>query len=172
MQTAPERNRQQQSAWYGEPVGETVRRLTGALDLTQAQLAALVGMSAPMLSQLATGQRAKIANPTVLIRLQALSELAADPGLAELSRAELSRRVEAVRELDASGVLTSTGTGPAGRGADAVQALLRAVASAGEVERAAQLLTVELPALAEVLRVYGLGRTAEARRHYAATVGG
>ena len=31
-----------------------------------------LGVSAPMLSQLASGQRAKIANPAVLVRLQAL----------------------------------------------------------------------------------------------------
>ena len=159
------RNVEQQVLWYGEAVGDTVRRLTTALGLTQGQLAAVVGLSAPMLSQLASGQRAKIANPAVLQRLQALGELAASPGL---GREELAARIEAVRGSEATGVLT-TGTAPApGRGADAVQALLRAVASADEVARAADLLQAEAPALAEVLRVYGLGRTAEARTHFAA----
>ena len=168
-EAAVDRNRAQQAAWYGEPVGDTVRRLVTALGLTQGQLAAAVGLSAPMLSQLASGQRAKIANPSVLARLQALSELADDPGLPELSRAELARRTQAVRELEPTGVLSTTTAGT-GSGAAAVQALLRAVASAAEVERAAALLEAEHPALAEVLRVYGLGRTAEARAHWAAQV--
>ncbi len=162
------RNVEQQALWYGEPVGDTVRRLTAALGLTQGQLAGVVGLSAPMLSQLASGQRAKIANPAVLARLQALTELAGQPGL---SREQLAARLEAVRGSESTGVLT-TGTAGAtaspGRGADAVQALLRAVASADEVARAAALLDADHPALAEVLRVYGTGRTAAAREHYAA----
>lgn len=163
--------RAQQAQWYGEELGETVRRLTTALGLTQGQLAATVGLSAPMLSQLASGQRAKIANPAVLVRLQALQALAVDPGLTELSRAELARRVDQVRAQDSTGLLSTaaTGTQPAS-GAAAVQALLRAVASAGEVASAADLLATDHPGLAHVLRVYGLGRTAEAREHFARTV--
>ena len=171
---AVERNRAQQAQWYGEPVGDTVRRVTAALELTQGQLAGLVGLSAPMLSQLASGQRAKIANPSVLARLQALTALADDPALPLLPRAEVVRRTEAVRSLDATGLMaTGTGTGTAAAGgAEAVQALLRAVASADEVASAAALLEPGHPALAEALRVYGLGRTAEARRHWAAVVEG
>ena len=167
MEPGVERNREQQVAWYGEPVGETVRRLTGALGLTQGQLATAVGLSAPMLSQLASGHRAKIANPAVLARLQALDELAADPTLVQLSRAELARRTAAVRELEPTGLLGASTSGQPG-GAEAVQALLRAVASAAEVESAVELLAPGHPGLAEVLRIYGLGRTSEARAHYAA----
>jgi transcriptional regulator with XRE-family HTH domain len=170
-QATVDRNRAQQADWYGEPVGDTVRRLLPALGLSQGQLAGLVGLSAPMLSQLATGQRAKIANPAVLTRLQALSSLADDPGLPDLSRSELARRTAAVRDLEPTGVLTTTHASPSpAGGAAAVQALLRAVASADEVQRAAALLQGRHPALAEVLRVYGLGRTADARAHYAAMV--
>lgn len=164
-----QRNREQQAQWYGEPVGDTVRRITAALGLTQGQLAAVVGLSAPMLSQLASGQRVKIANPGVLSRLQAITALADDPGTLDLSRTEVTRRVAAVRDVDASGVLT-TGSAAAGRGPEAAQALLRAVASAAELERAAGLLDAAHPALAQVLRVYGLGRTQEARAHWAAEV--
>lgn len=168
-----ERNRGQQAAWYGEPVGDSVRRLTSALELTQGQVATIIGLSAPMLSQLASGQRAKIANPAVLARLQALAALAEDPGLPDLSRAELARRVAAVRDLEPTGLLTTASAPTAsGAGAGAVQTLLRAVASAGEVEQAAALLAGPHPGLAEVLRVYGLGRTAEARAHWAAVVDG
>lgn len=170
-EVAVERNRAQQAAWYGEPVGDTVRRLVAALGLTQGQLAAAVGLSAPMLSQLSSGQRAKIANPAVLARLQALAALADDPGLADLSRAEVARRTQAVRELEPTGLLATTTTGTGG-GAASVQALLRAVATAAEVQSAAALLDDDHPALAEVLRVYGLGRTADARAHWAAVVDG
>ena len=170
-QAVLDRNRSQQAAWYGEPVGETVRRLLPALGLTQAQLAGLVGLSAPMLSQLASGQRAKIANPVVLTRLQALSALADDPALPELSRAELARRTTAVRDLEPTGLLVTTQSAGSA-GAAAVQALLRAVATAEQVQHAAALLDAEEPALAQLLRVYGLGRTADARAHYDATVPG
>lgn len=162
--SAVERNRAQQEQWYGEPVGDTVRRVTAALGMTQGQLAGVLGLSAPMLSQLASAQRAKIGNPAVLARLAALAALADDPGLERLSRAELAQRVDAVRATEA-GTVTTTGTSPV-RGPEAVQAVLRAVASAGELEAAARSLEGDHPALAELLRVYGLGRTQEAREHW------
>lgn len=160
------RNREQQALWYGEAVGDTVRRVLAALDLTQGQLAAVMGLSAPMLSQLASGQRVKIANPAVLGRLQALTALADDSETAGLSRTEIARRVEEVRALDASTVLTS-GSLATGRGAEAAQAVLRAAASPAELGRAADLLDTECPAVAEVLRVYGLGNSQSARAHWA-----
>ncbi len=55
----------------------------------------------------------------------------------------------------------------AGRGPEAAQALLRAVASPTEIGRAADLLDTECPALALVLRVYGLGNSQSARVHWA-----
>jgi hypothetical protein len=48
-----------------------------------------------------------------------------------------------------------------------VQALLREVASAAEIEAAAALIGDRFPDLAELLRVYGNGRTSEAEAHYA-----
>lgn len=158
------RNREQQALWYGEPVGDTVRRVLVALDLTQGQLASVIGMSAPMLSQLASGQRGKIANPAVLGRLQALTALADDARTAELSRTDIARRVDEIRALDASTVLTSGGL-VAGRGADAARAVLRAVASPTELARAAELLDEECPAVAEVLRVSALGDAQSVRVH-------
>ena len=163
------RSRRRQADWYGEPVGETVRRLTAALDLTQGELASVVGLSAPMLSQLASGQRAKITNPSVLARLQGLAALADEPGLVGLSRAQLDARVQAVRELDGSAL--TTGALPA-RAAEHVQALLRAVASPDDLERAAALLDADHPRLAELVRVHGLGGAEQAREHYARSVGG
>lgn len=167
--TTIDRNIEQQRQWYGEPVGDTVRRLTATLDLTQRDLASAVGLSAPMLSQLASGQRGKIANPVVLRRLEALNAIAADPLLEQYSRAELARRIKDVHDNDTTVHNTGSMTG---RGSDAVQALLRAVAAADEVAGAAALIDDTYPRIAEVLRVYGLGRTADAREHFAAAVDG
>ncbi|GAA3106458.1 transcriptional regulator with XRE-family HTH domain [Kribbella aluminosa] len=69
-------NLKQQVELYGEPLGEVVRRVTAALGLTQGGLAQVIGLSAPMLSQLVSAQRVKIGNPAVVSRLRAVSELA------------------------------------------------------------------------------------------------
>jgi transcriptional regulator with XRE-family HTH domain len=69
-------NLQQQTELYGEPLGELVRRILGPLGLTQSALAQVIGLSAPMLSQLMSAQRVKIGNPAVLSRLRELDELA------------------------------------------------------------------------------------------------
>ncbi|HZE01436.1 MAG TPA: helix-turn-helix transcriptional regulator, partial [Pseudonocardiaceae bacterium] len=57
--------------------GDRVRRLVIAFNVSQAQLAEVLGLSAPMLSQLMSGRRAKIGNPAVLA---ALLRRAAGPG--------------------------------------------------------------------------------------------
>ncbi|HWD82863.1 MAG TPA: DNA-binding protein [Kribbella sp.] len=80
-------NVQQQVELYGEPLGEVVRRVTGALDLTQGGLAQVLGLSAPMLSQLVSAQRVKIGNPAVVSRLRAVSELA-DAAIADVITAD------------------------------------------------------------------------------------
>lgn len=85
-----------QTEMYGEPLGQRIGRLLAAYRVSQARLAAVLGLSPPMLSQLMSGQRAKISNPAVLGRLVRLEELAgsADPeaALAEVqgSRPALS----------------------------------------------------------------------------------
>ena len=76
-------NLQQQVELYGEPLGEVVRRVTSALDLTQGGLAQVLGLSAPMLSQLVSAHRVKIGNPAVVSRLRAVSELA-DAAIADV----------------------------------------------------------------------------------------
>jgi transcriptional regulator with XRE-family HTH domain len=187
-----QRNRALQTEWYGEPLGERFRRLLDRLTLSQAQLADVLGLSAPMVSQLMTGARAKISNPAVLARLAVLDELAADPEfLARPPRdrsAELARLAAEPLSTGAGGGTTSTAVfahpvrsrenttdqglaTPRPDPAGAVQAVLRAVATAGELEDAARLLDADHPALAEVLRIYGTMRTSDARAHYERTVG-
>lgn len=65
-----------QTEMYGEPLGQRFGRLLTAYRISQARLAAVVGLSPPMLSQLMSGRRAKISNPAVLGRLVRLEELA------------------------------------------------------------------------------------------------
>lgn len=75
-----------QTEMYGEPLGQRFGRLLAAYGVSQARLAAVLGLSPPMLSQLMSGQRAKISNPAVFGRLVRLEELAggiADPAARE-----------------------------------------------------------------------------------------
>lgn len=66
-----------QTDMYGEPLGQRFGRLLAAYRISQARLAAVLGLSPPMLSQLMSGQRAKISNPAVFGRMVRLEELAA-----------------------------------------------------------------------------------------------
>jgi transcriptional regulator with XRE-family HTH domain len=175
------RNRALQTEWYGEPLGERFRRLLERFAVPQAAMADLLGLSAPMLSQLMSGHRAKISNPAVMNRMLALEELAADPELARMPAQEVRDRLATIRAETAATTssrlrVTATTTPdppPAAPPRDAVpqlQGLLRALASAAEIEGAAALLDAEFPELAELLRVYGNGRTADARAHFARTM--
>src|SRR4051812_50089730 len=76
QQEATARARELQRNWYGEPLGALFRKLIDDLGLNQARLAGVLGLSAPMLSQLMSGQRAKIGNPAVVQRVQLLQDLA------------------------------------------------------------------------------------------------
>jgi transcriptional regulator with XRE-family HTH domain len=67
-------NRTRQAELYGAPIGDRVRRLTTGLHITQARLARALGISAAMLSQLASGRRVKIGDPAVLARLLLLDQ--------------------------------------------------------------------------------------------------
>ncbi|GLZ08918.1 DNA-binding protein [Actinomadura sp. NBRC 104412] len=169
------RNRALQTEWYGEPLGERFRRLLDRLGLSQSGLAGVLGLSAPMLSQLMSAQRAKISNPSVLHRLAAVEELAADPGFDALSPADVKERLRRIRGETAAttsgGVRVSSERVPVESPARVLQSLLRAVASANEIEGAAELIDAYYPELAEVLRVYGNGRTSEAEDHLARTLG-
>lgn len=72
----PEANRRTQTELYGAPVAELVGTVRAATGLTQTAVAKVLGLSAPMLSQLVSGQRIKISNPAAVARLEALLDLA------------------------------------------------------------------------------------------------
>ncbi|MFE0641598.1 helix-turn-helix domain-containing protein [Streptomyces sp. NPDC058877] len=175
QQEATARARELQRSWYGEPLGALFRRLIDDLGLNQARLAAVLGLSAPMLSQLMSGQRAKIGNPAVVQRVQALQELAGQVADGSVSAAEATARMDEVKKSQGGSVLTSTSQTGLGTSSGAptvrrvvreIQSLLRSVAAAGDIIDAADSLAPSHPELAEFLRVYGAGRTAEAVAHY------
>ncbi|GAA3373302.1 DNA-binding protein [Streptomyces sannanensis] len=173
QQEATARARELQRSWYGESLGALFRRLIDDLGLNQARLAAVLGLSAPMLSQLMSGQRAKIGNPAVVQRVQALQELAVQVADGSVSAGEATDRMDEIKKSQGGSVLTASGPTTAGSGGPTVrrvvreiQSLLRSVAAAGDIIDAADSLAATHPELAEFLRVYGAGRTAEAVAHY------
>ena len=163
------RNRAEQARLYGAPLGDLVAEVGRVLDLSQARIARLLGISAPMVSQLASGHRLKIGNPTAVVRLQMLVAGARDVAEGREDPAAVVARLE---DEKADQILTRSSQVSPRRGAADVQHLFRAVASAEEVLTAAALLEPEHPALAELLRVYGAGRNDEALAHFERTVTG
>lgn len=165
-----------QRTWYGEPLGALCRRLMETLGLNQARLAGVLGLSAPMLSQLMSGQRAKIGNPAVVQRLQALQELAAEVSGGAVAAADAVPRMEEIRGSEGSPLLATTTTQsataapppPARRVVHELRALLHDAASPAEIAEAAESLADRHPRLAEFLRVYGAGPSDAAVRDYEA----
>lgn len=157
------RNRAEQTRLYGAPLGEVVDSLTQRLGITRAALAALLGLSAPMVSQLASAQRLKIGNPAAVQRLQWLMELSEDVVADRLTAQEAMALVSADTP---GGVLTRSSHRLRREGAGDVQQVLRWAGTPEELERAATLLEEEFPAVAEVLRVYGAGTSIDAAAHF------
>jgi transcriptional regulator with XRE-family HTH domain len=133
----------QQVAIYGAPLAARFGQLTATYRIPQARLAQVIGLSAPMLSQLASGQRVKISNPSVYARLLRLEELAQSPAVRSGDPAQLHAALE---EVAASHPQLTTGHIGTGRAA-AVEQLAR-IGSAAELARAADVVhTPELAAL-------------------------
>jgi transcriptional regulator with XRE-family HTH domain len=94
------------SELYGETWGSRFLRLRTAYGLSQSRLATIVGLSAPMVSQLVSGHRVKISNPAVFARVVRLEELASDPGVASGDPIAIGRVLEDV--TSATPTLTTT----------------------------------------------------------------
>lgn len=152
----------QQRELYGEPLGDLIRRTTAPLGLTQGVTAQILGLSPAMLSHLMSGHRVKVANPAALGRLRALVELGENAP--NLTTGQIKQRLEEIAAL--SGDLTTTRSSARPDGPETVRAILRAVASGREIERAVEAVAPVAPDLAEALRIYGTGTDAEARAHY------
>jgi len=163
-----ERNRANQADLYGEPLGDLFRRVADTLGLNQAKLSDVIGISRPMMSQLMNAQRVKIGNPAVLQRVQALSSLADDVVQHAMGPSELDERLRDISK--ASGAFSTTTQAVTAIDPRAavrvIQGLLRHAASGAELVVVAEQLEPDHPALADALRVYGLGGTDAAVDHY------
>jgi transcriptional regulator with XRE-family HTH domain len=150
-QQVVQRNVALQREWYGEPLGDRVRRLVVAFDVSQAQLADVLGISPPMLSQLMSGRRAKIGNPAVLARMVMLERRVLTPDVASGDRAAIRRALEEVR--DSRPTVTSRSI-PVDEGDAEEGALvaLRRIARREELVGAAEALDGRFPAVAGLLR--------------------
>ena len=84
---------------YGEPWADRLGRLLRAYGVSQAKLASVIGLSAPMMSQLISGQRVKISNPAVYGRIVALEELLATPAM---TSGDPGRRAQLLADVAAS----------------------------------------------------------------------
>ncbi|MDQ3887616.1 MAG: helix-turn-helix domain-containing protein [Actinomycetota bacterium] len=149
-QATVQRNVAQQREWYGESLGDRVRRLVVAFDVSQAQLAEVLGLSPPMLSQLMSGRRAKIGNPAVLARMVMLERRVLTPSVASGEPAGIRQALEEVRN---SRPTLGRETLPVEEHADeTLVSSLRNVVPAHELVAAAGVLDARFPTLAGLLR--------------------
>lgn len=129
-------NQQTQADLYGAPIADLAATVRAATGLSQTALAAVLGLSAPMLSQLVSGQRIKISNPAAVARMEELMALARGT---DLDTATVAAEVERIAQVQH----TLTGMRravPAPSDRAAALALLAARAGPGELDRAADVL--------------------------------
>jgi transcriptional regulator with XRE-family HTH domain len=149
-----QRNLQLQRDWYGEPLGDRVRRLVVAFDISQAYLADVLGISAPMLSQVMSGRRAKIGNPAVLARLIMLERKVLVPDVAAGKKEAMARALEDVRTSRPSVTRESLPV-DVGRNDRVAVAALRRIVDPNDLTAAASMLNGKFPELADLLRRAG-----------------
>lgn len=101
----------QQLQMYGENWADRFGRLLRGYGISQSRLAAVIGLSAPMISQLITGARVKISNPAVYGRIVRLEELLATPGM---DLADVAARGRILDEVAASHPALTTVSVPVG----------------------------------------------------------
>lgn len=150
-----QRNIALQREWYGEPLGDRVRRLVVAFDVSQAYLAEVLGISAPMLSQVMSGRRAKIGNPVVLARMIMLERKCLIPEVAAGRKEALLAALEDVKDARPT---VGRDNIPVAAVADDGHALaaLREVAEDEDLNEAAKRLDDDFPAIADLLRRAGM----------------
>jgi transcriptional regulator with XRE-family HTH domain len=156
-------NQERQRELYGAPLGERVRRLTGALGISQARLARTLGMSPAMLSQLVSARRVKIGDPAVLARMLMLDQRCQalrTPADREAVDALLAETAEARWHWNGQRASGQRGNGPRTAGHrvqrtvpdGTAAAVLRGVSDPARLAAAAAALGPTFPELAEVLR--------------------
>ena len=156
-------NQERQRELYGAPLGERVRRLTGALGISQARLARTLGMSPAMLSQLVSARRVKIGDPAVLARMLLLDQRChglrtpADRGtvdtlLAEIADARWHWNGQRASRQGRNGPRTVEHRVQRSVPDGTAAAVLRGVSDPARLAAAAAALGPTFPELAEVLR--------------------
>ena len=143
MSETVRRNLDKQREYYGELFGERARRLVVGFDISQAQLAEVLGVSAPMLSQVMSGRRQKMANPAAWARLVLLERTLQTAHGHEQLRGGLAE-VRAAAAADA--ILSAANPGRAG-----LILGLREVCPADVLSECAQLVAATSPDLAQLL---------------------
>ncbi|MRJ75007.1 DNA-binding protein [Aeromicrobium sp. SMF47] len=151
-----------QAEIYGEPLGDILGRCARVLGMNQSQLAGILGISAPMLSQLINARRVKIGHPVAAQRLQVLHDAVDAVERGAMGREDALARVALVH---GGGDILTTRRSTRDDAVAEIQDLFRRVAGAPDHLDAAERLADTHPDIAEMLRVYGAGRTAEAREH-------
>lgn len=147
-----QRNIALQREWYGEPLGDRVRRLVVAFNVSQANLAEVLGISAPMLSQVMSGRRAKIGNPVVLARMIMLERKCLIPEVAAGRREALAAALDDVRD---SRPTVGRDNIPVAADDRLALAVLRDIAEDEDLSEAAKRLDEDFPAIADLLRRAG-----------------
>ncbi|RZQ59778.1 helix-turn-helix domain-containing protein [Amycolatopsis suaedae] len=147
-----QRNIALQREWYGEPLGDRVRRLVVAFDVSQAYLAEVLGISAPMLSQVMSGRRAKIGNPAVLARMIMLERKVLLPEVASGDVAATKAALEDVRASRPTVGRDNLPLRAATVSRQAVLVTLNDIAEDEDLDAAADRLGDEFPAIADLLR--------------------
>lgn len=145
------RNRELQRQFYGEPLGDRMRRLIVALGVSQATLSDTLGLSPPMLSQLMSGRRAKIGTPAVLARLVMLERRVSDPAVVRGEPGAVRAALREVRDAHPRVGVVEDAV-PEQRGHEIAYGMLRTLAEPDELTRAADALHSGHPSLAEFLR--------------------
>ncbi len=144
-------NIDQQIKLYGQPLSERFGAVVGAYGITQRRLAEVLGLSAPMLSQLNSGRRIKIGNPAVYERLVMLEQ-----------RAGTSDIEKVLTEVEQSQpVLTTTQIQTGIHGESNAVSALASVVPLAELEAALESLGAQTPTLSKVIEL----AAREARHH-------
>lgn len=164
-EAAVAQTRARQIELYGEPLQDVLGRCARALNLTQARVSELLGISAPMLSQLINGHRIKIGNPAAAQRLQWMTQISHQVEAGTLSLPDALAELQ--RNADSSEALgTTTGAPRRTRHlATEIQEICRRTASAADYLAAAELVRARHPEIAEFLTIYGAERADRAIRH-------
>lgn len=140
----------QQIGIYGSPLSQRFGMLREYYGIPQRRLAQVLGISAPMLSQLSTGARIKFGNPSVFERMLLLEEFAAQGFAPEAALDQVQATTDAT---DTSRLTARLRHGPNGSDPGQLAAAADAVRSqvpVAEIE-AALARSADLPELSRLL---------------------